>query len=234
MRNVDVLDPEGCRFYGACVISALEYMHARHIIYRDLKPENIVLSSTGYAKVVDFGFAKRISARTFTLCGTPEYLAPEQIQMHGHDQAADWWACGVLIYEMAMGAVPFCFVGGQPDFEMNPTQMYGNILNQDYAFHLPTSLDPLIADLVLKLLTADPMHRFGRLTGGAQDVKLHEFFTQSNFDWEGLHRGELPPAYTPSVHGDEDLSNFEDTEFDHSFLREPAYDFPFTEWDYDF
>lgn len=93
------------RFYAANIILVLEYLHNRNLIYRDLKPENLLLDSSGYLKVTDFGFAKYVPDRTFTLCGTPEYLAPEIINSAGHGKAADWWAFGVLLFEMLCGYV---------------------------------------------------------------------------------------------------------------------------------
>lgn len=81
-------------FYAAEIVSALEYLHARNIVYRDLKPENLLLAKDGHLKITDFGFAKKLTDRTWTLCGTPEYLAPEIIQSKGHNKAVDWWALG--------------------------------------------------------------------------------------------------------------------------------------------
>ena len=102
------LDEPASAFYGASVMLAFEYLHNRNIIYRDLKPENLLLDGKGYLKVVDFGFAKLIKDRTWTLCGTPEYLAPETIRNKGHGKGVDWWALGILIYEMMTGFPPFC------------------------------------------------------------------------------------------------------------------------------
>lgn len=85
-------------FYAAEIVSALEYLHARNIVYRDLKPENLLLAKDGHLKITDFGFAKKLTDRTWTLCGTPEYLAPEIIQSKGHNKAVDWWALGELNY----------------------------------------------------------------------------------------------------------------------------------------
>lgn len=81
-------------FYASEIVSALEYLHARNIVYRDLKPENLLLARDGHLKITDFGFAKKLTDRTWTLCGTPEYLAPEIIQSKGHNKAVDWWALG--------------------------------------------------------------------------------------------------------------------------------------------
>lgn len=84
-----------------------EYLHTKNIIYRDLKPENLLIADDGYLKLTDFGFAKVVEGRTYTLCGTPEYLAPEILLNKGHGKAVDWWTLGILVYEMNAGIDPF-------------------------------------------------------------------------------------------------------------------------------
>lgn len=95
------------RFYIANVVLMLEHLHSNDIVYRDLKPENLLLDDLGYLKLADFGFAKQLSGRTYTLCGTPPFLAPEVICGSGHGKAADWWALGILMYELLCGYPPW-------------------------------------------------------------------------------------------------------------------------------
>lgn len=104
--NDGVPDPQA-KFYGATVLLALAYLHSKDIAYRDMKPENCLIDKDGYAKLVDFGFAKVITSKSFTLCGTPEYLAPELVLARGHNKAVDYWALGILIFEMEAGYSPF-------------------------------------------------------------------------------------------------------------------------------
>lgn len=107
-------------FYAAQIVLALEYLHSYKIAYRDLKPENLLISAEGYLKLTDFGFAKEVHDKTYTICGTPDYIAPETLMNRGHDCAVDWWALGVFIYEIIAGVTPF-----QADV---PMDMYKKIL----------------------------------------------------------------------------------------------------------
>ena len=84
-----------------------EYLHSKDIVYRDLKPENIMIANDGYLKLIDYGFAKVVKKRTYTICGTPEYIAPEILLNKGHSKPVDWWTFGILIYEMHAGHAPF-------------------------------------------------------------------------------------------------------------------------------
>ena len=153
LRNAGRFSTATSAFYSAEIVSALEYLHARNIVYRDLKPENLLLDKNGHLKITDFGFAKRLTDRTWTLCGTPEYLAPEIIQSKGHNKAVDWWALGVLIYEMLMGYPPF--------YDDNPFGIYEKILSGkvEWSRHVDTTAK----DLIKKLLVPDRTKRLGNM-----------------------------------------------------------------------
>jgi protein kinase A len=107
MRNDIIFPQEQARFYCANIIKVFEYLHSLNVIYRDLKPENILIDVNGYLRLTDFGFAKKIDGKTYTICGTPEYLAPEIVLNRGYSKPADWWALGVITYEMLAGIDPF-------------------------------------------------------------------------------------------------------------------------------
>lgn len=179
LRRAQRFTPDVTRFYLANIILALKYLHSFNIIYRDLKPENLLLDSRGYLRLTDFGFAKIVDDRTWTLCGTPEYLAPEIIQSDGHGKPADWWACGILAYEMMVGYPPF--------FDETAYGIYEKILKGK--IHWPRDMDRLSRDIIKAFLHPDRSKRLGNLIGGAQDVLDHPWFR--GVDWDALERREI-------------------------------------------
>jgi len=179
LRRAQRFTPDVSRFYLANIILALKYLHSFNIIYRDLKPENLLLDSCGYLRLTDFGFSKVVDDRTWTLCGTPEYLAPEIIQSEGHGKAADWWACGILCYEMLVGYPPF--------FDETAYGIYDKILKGN--IHWPRNMDRLSRELIKAFLHPDRSKRLGNMIGGPQDVLDHPWFR--GVDWDALERREI-------------------------------------------
>lgn len=185
------------RFYAAEIVSALQYLHSKHIVYRDLKLENLMLSKEGHVKITDFGFAKEIFDRTWTMCGTPEYLAPEVVTREGHSKAVDWWSLGVLIYEMLVGLPPF---QGRTINDIFEKILEGKI-------RFPRSFDPTAKDLVKKLLQRDQMKRLGNLKNGALDVMNHKWFAE--ISWDDVIAMKLNPPVIPTIYSNGDTGNFD-------------------------
>ena len=145
LRTVQCLKHEDARFYAGQVVLMFDYLHQKDIVYRDLKPENLLIAQNGYLKLTDFGFAKVIENRTYTLCGTPEYLAPEILLQKGHGKPVDWWCLGILIYEMIVGIDPFS--------DDEPMAVYQNILKGKVRF--PSNFNKDAKSLVKHLLVAE-------------------------------------------------------------------------------
>ncbi|XP_072095338.1 cGMP-dependent protein kinase 1 isoform X5 [Mobula birostris] len=194
-------DDATTRFYTACVVEAFAYLHFKGIIYRDLKPENLILDHRGYAKLVDFGFAKKIGfgKKTWTFCGTPEYVAPEIILNKGHDISADYWSLGILMYELLTGSPPF----SGPD----PMKTYNIILRGIDMIEFPKKITKNAANLIKKLCRDNPSERLGNLKNGVKDIQKHKWF--EGFNWDGLRKGTLTPPIVPNVTSPTDTSNFD-------------------------
>jgi len=201
MRNAGHLSDDATRFYIGELVLVLQYLHDRKIAYRDLKPENILIDRQGHVKVTDFGFAKVIEeGGTSTMCGTPEYLAPEIIRGEPYDERVDWWALGILMYEMLVGYPPFF-----DDVHDNPLNIYTKILAGKVKF--PVHIDQYAKDLIKRLLIPNVNERLGDLSGGTEDVKRHRFFR--GVDWDKLALRHALPPIVPHASGPTDTSYFE-------------------------
>lgn len=177
-----------CKFYAACVVLALKHLHSKRIVYRDLKPENIVIDQNGYPKLADFGLSKENVGKsnlTQTVCGTPEYIAPEVLLRKGHGLEIDWWSLGCVIYEMLTGIPPF--------YSTDRKLVLTSIIN----LKVPPNekLNPTVFDLVNKLLTKDPRKRLGAL--GAEEVMSHQWF--SDINWTDLETYKIDPPNIPKL-----------------------------------
>lgn len=193
-------------FYLACILSALEYLHAQKLLYRDLKLENLVLDRAGYPKVLDFGFAKPNAtgktARNMTLCGSMDYMAPEILLHEPHDQRVDIWSFGVIMYELLLGKTPF--------YHENPREQGRKITTEPVVFpdEFPRE-HPEASDLIRKLLVKSPRERLSSM----RELKSHAFFTRyfaaGSAAWEALERRERAAPFVPKLDGPFDTSFFE-------------------------
>ena len=199
---------ETTKFYLIEIILALEFLHKNNMIYRDLKPENILMDEKGHIKISDFGLSKilkNMDDKAFTLCGTPQYIAPEVLKNKGYDKNIDWWSVGCFLYEMVTGHLPFLIKKG--------TKINTKIYDQPLKF--PNGLSKEVIDLTKKLLNPNPKKRLGHGTDGAQKIKEHPFF--QNVDWEKYYNKEINPPFIPELNGEEDLRYF-----DKMFTDEPV------------
>ncbi|CAI8052920.1 Protein kinase C alpha type [Geodia barretti] len=192
------------RFYAAEIVLGLLYLHDLGIIYRDLKLDNVLLASDGHVKIADFGLCKdgiSGSSKARTFCGTPDYIAPEIIQYHPYDAAVDWWALGVLIYEMLVGRPPF---DGEDD-----DQLFMNIVQKPV--HYPRGLSEPCRKIISGFLIKNATKRLGsHPEAGVDQIKSQPFF--KNMDWDKLAKKEVKPPYRPKNKGKKNHDNF-DPEF---------------------
>uniref|UniRef100_A0A914QBW8 non-specific serine/threonine protein kinase n=1 Tax=Panagrolaimus davidi TaxID=227884 RepID=A0A914QBW8_9BILA len=194
---------EDVKFYLAELTLALEHLHTLGIVYRDLKPENILLDSDGHINVTDFGLSKESvdnEGKTYSFCGTVEYMAPEVVNRRGHSTAADWWSLGVLMYEMLTGHLPF---QGE-----NRRETMTQILKAK--LRMPGFLSPEAQSLLRSLFKRNPQNRLGSGPEGIQQIKDHAFF--ANIDWIRLFKREIPPPFKPAVNTSDETVYF-DSEF---------------------
>ncbi|XP_072285989.1 serine/threonine-protein kinase N3 [Pyxicephalus adspersus] len=199
--HTNVFSQPAARFYSACVVLGLQFLHEKKIIYRDLKLDNLLMDGSGFVKIADFGLCKEgmgYGDRTSTFCGTPEFLAPEVLTDTSYTYAVDWWGLGVLIYEMLVGECPF---PGDDEEEV-----FDSIVNEEV--HYPRYLSSEAIKLIRKLLRKTPERRLGAGIGDAEEIKTQPFYQE--MDWKALYVRELQPPFIPSLKDPYDVRNFDE------------------------
>jgi len=195
-----------CQYYVASAVYALQHMHERDIIFRDLKPENMLLSTTGRMKVTDFGLAKISAGKTYTKCGTSAYCAPEMVAGTGYTRAVDWWALGLVTFELMMGFRPFAA------FESSSTSRVGmklffSVIQKDMDKEVFAGMPGNCETFVRDLTTLSPSDRIPMKDGGTDNIVKHKWFKE--FQWAALLDETCEPPYKPCIASDTDLSNFD-------------------------
>ena len=209
LRRNSQYKEKSVKFYMSEILLAIDYMHKNNFIYRDLKPENILIDKFGHIKLTDFGLSKLLDEeeqKTYTLCGTPEYLAPEIIFEKGYDKTCDWFSFGVVMFEMLCGFHPF----KQKKGKFNPQIYKMKII-------IPENISKNAKDLIEKLLNSNPRERIGY--NSSEEIMKHDFFKDIDFD-KVLKKNYKPP-FIPKLDNEEDLRYF-----DKGFTEENVESFP--------
>jgi serine/threonine protein kinase len=192
------------KLYAAEILLGLGHLHRNGLVYRDLKPENILVDAEGHLRITDFGLVKsgltHYRSTTATFCGTPQYMAPEVLLRQPYTKAVDWWAFGILLYEMLIGLPPF--------WDENREQVYQKVLNDRIFF--PFLLSAEAEDLILSLLDRDPTTRLGAGPDGFEMIKAHPFF--AGLFWPAVLAKAVETEWRPEIRHATDVSNF-DNEF---------------------
>ena len=204
--QIVIFSHDKTRFYILELVLALESLHKNNMVYRDLKPENILLDSKGHVKLTDFGLSKILEDeddKAFTLCGTPQYLAPEVLLKKGYDKMVDWWSLGCVLYEMLMGRLPFAIKRGMINLKIYEKKI-----------DFPRKISNEARDLIEKFLVVNPTERLGYGPNGTDDIKNHPFF--NGVDWDLAIQKKYKPPFIPKLKNDVDLRYF-----DNCFTDEP-------------
>lgn len=177
------------RFYTAGAALGLDHMHAKKVIYRDLKLENILLNAKGYPQLSDFGLAKQVVGKTYTVCGTPDYMAPEILRRTGHNRGVDWWSLGIMLFLTTSGQSPF----DAPE----PAQIYRNVVRGLRSEHFPKTMSSDLVDVVKGLCRKQPEERLPMGPKGLQHLQDSPWF--QSLDWASMLKQTLPAPWTPEA-----------------------------------
>uniref|UniRef100_A0A8C6L8J1 Protein kinase C n=1 Tax=Nothobranchius furzeri TaxID=105023 RepID=A0A8C6L8J1_NOTFU len=211
MQRQRKLPEDHARFYAAEICIALNFLHEKGIIYRDLKLDNVLLDHEGHVKLTDYGMCKegiRPGDTTSTFCGTPNYIAPEILRGEDYGFSVDWWALGVLMFEMMAGRSPFDIITDNPD--MNTEEYLFQVILEK-PIRIPRSLSVKAAGVLKGFLNKDPKERLGcQVQTGFTDIKSHTFFR--SIGWDQLEKKEMTPPFKPQISDEYGLENF-DTQF---------------------
>ena len=188
MRDIGYLNKEQTNFYIASLMTAINYLHERKIIYRDIKPENIMVLKNGYLKLIDFGTAKEIEDRTKTIIGTPHYMAPEVILGKEYSFPVDFWSISICMYEFICGEVPF------GEREEDPMEIYFAIINNELEFNEKyIKIDKEFKHIMKKMLDKNPSYRLCNF----YSIKNQAWF--KDFNWDELSNLNLKAPYIPVI-----------------------------------
>lgn len=232
LKEEGLFSEKRTQLYAAEILLGIEHLHKHGIIYRDLKPENILVDEEGHLKITDFGFAKNIfeseGQTTGTFCGTIEYLAPEVLRQKPYTKSVDWWAFGIIVYEMLCGTSPF---KGE-----NQQKIMESILFDEIEY--PSFLNSTEIDLIHGLLERNSSKRLGSGNSDSEEIKAHPFFNSINFD-DVLNK-KTRPQWVPKIVNPVDTSNFDQkftelpvTSFDDTTLITGSAQQAFADFTYD-
>lgn len=224
LHNLGRLTEDQAKFYFSEIILGIEYLHSLEIVYRDLKPENILLDIDGHVRITDFGLSKQgISkdSRSFSFCGSPEYMSPEMLKGLGHGREVDFYSIGALLFEMLTGLPPF--------YDANRSRMYIKILNED--LEMPTYLSKSAKQLIAGLLEKDPTRRLG-CSEGIEEIKSHLWLKGT--DYKRILQKKISPPFRPNLHHSNFDPEYTVTPISHDeFLTSPTpFASPFEDFDY--
>ncbi|XP_023141344.2 cGMP-dependent protein kinase 1 [Amphiprion ocellaris] len=191
LKEKGFLNECSTRFYTACVVEALTFLHHQGVVYRDVKPENVILDEHGYAKLIGSRCLKRVEVgkKAWTFCGTLGYMPPEIILNKGHSISADFWSLGVFVFELLSGGLPFS--------DSDPMKILTASICGIDQIDFPKTISKSASSLIKKLCRSNPSERLGSQRNGAKDIQKHKWF--EGFNWDGLCKRTLNPPVIPKV-----------------------------------